>query len=100
MKRKNNAAVIVLLIAVMIIIFFSIFDKLLFLDSMQFDEQLKYPEIEATVMGANIVCGVIVYLIGVNISESKKKLKILIKAYGILNIVIPAIITLILLSRI
>ncbi len=100
MKRKNNSVVIVLLIAVMIIIFFSIFDKLLFLEGMQFEELIKYPEISATVTGANTVCGVILYFIGTNISEDRKKLKKVIKFYGILTTVIPAVMTFIMLSYI
>lgn len=100
MKSKNNTIVIILLIALMILIVVWVSDEARFIERMQFDELVKYPEMATTVYAANTVECVILYFIGVNISESKRKLKKFVKSYGILATAISTVITFIMLSYI
>lgn len=92
-KMINNKIVLVLLVVVSVALYLSVFEKIAFLNGMQFKELINYPDIAATVYSVNVFGGITIFCIGENLR--KKKLKKLIKIYSMLMIIVSGIVAII-----
>lgn len=98
MKSKRGNTIIITLLVISIVILYSlIFDKLLFLNGMQFTQLTSYPKDSMIVFSVNTICGIAIYLIGLHISEKKEILKKIVILLGILTTTISGVTALIML---